>query len=174
VWPTVNVFSPLGEMMFYGILDILAVPVFGFYHVWALRSIAYEHFMRSPGKASMGYAAAGAAGGMAGAGEQRRTSTASYAPLTSAGGHSAGTGPIMGSAADNNFGPAGGAPVRLETRSTVVVGSPTVTRTAVSPRRAVSKWVLLCQRQTNENVVPSVPNPMRTSEVVMFACAYVQ
>jgi hypothetical protein len=96
--------------MFYGILDILAVSVFGFYHVWALRSILYEHFMRSSGKVSMGYAAAGAAVGTARAGEKRRTSTASYAPFTGTGGHSASTGPTTGGAVVHTLGPAGGAP----------------------------------------------------------------
>jgi hypothetical protein len=105
-----NVISPLGEMVFYGILDVLAKPVFCFYHAWALRGVPYERFMLSSGKASMGYAAAGATG--AGVGEKGRMSTASNAPLTNngAGGHSAGTGPTAGQAADTTAGPAGTAP----------------------------------------------------------------
>jgi hypothetical protein len=78
-----NVISPLKEMIFYGILDVLAKPVFCFYHAYALRGIPYERFMLNSGKASEGYGAAAAIGG-AGAlamHEKGRPSTASNAPL---------------------------------------------------------------------------------------------
>jgi bacteriorhodopsin len=37
-----NVITPDGEMVFYGVLDVLAKPVFVFYHLWSLRNIQYE------------------------------------------------------------------------------------------------------------------------------------
>jgi bacteriorhodopsin len=52
-----NVISPLKEMIFYGILDILAKPVFCFYHAWQISRIPYERFMLQSGKASVGAAA---------------------------------------------------------------------------------------------------------------------
>jgi hypothetical protein len=77
-----NVISPLKEMIFYGILDVLAKPVFCFYHAYALRNIPYERFLLNSGKASTGFAAGtGAIAGAAGH-EKGRMSTASNAPLT--------------------------------------------------------------------------------------------
>jgi bacteriorhodopsin len=78
-----NVISPLKEMVFYGVLDVLAKPVFCAYHIWALRRIPYERFMLSSGKASMGVGAGALATGTAAAmNEKTRPSTASTAPLT--------------------------------------------------------------------------------------------
>jgi hypothetical protein len=75
-----NVISPLKEMIFYGILDVLAKPVFCFYHAYALRGIPYERFMLNSGKASMGYGANAGLGAGA-VNEKGRPSTASNAPL---------------------------------------------------------------------------------------------
>jgi hypothetical protein len=104
-------------MVFYGILDLIAKPVFCFYHAWSLRNIPYERFMLSSGKASMGYAAVGGvmAQGANGAGFNDKTgrpSTASNAPLAGAGagGHSAGTGPTNHTTVDGTVGPNGLAP----------------------------------------------------------------
>ncbi|KAF8575228.1 family A G protein-coupled receptor-like protein [Ramaria rubella] len=47
-----NVISPTGEMIFYGVLDVMAKPVFLFAHVYAMRNIAYDRFALSSGKAT--------------------------------------------------------------------------------------------------------------------------
>jgi hypothetical protein len=78
-----NVISPLKEMIFYGILDLLAKPVFCAYHVYSLRKIPYERFLLSSGKASMGLGAGAlAVGAGVAAHEKGRPSTASNAPLS--------------------------------------------------------------------------------------------
>ncbi|EIW60452.1 family A G protein-coupled receptor-like protein [Trametes versicolor FP-101664 SS1] len=50
-----NVISPTGEMIFYGILDLLAGPVFLFLFLFGLRSIEYGAFGLSSGKHHDGY-----------------------------------------------------------------------------------------------------------------------
>ncbi|VDB91877.1 unnamed protein product [Peniophora sp. CBMAI 1063] len=64
-----NVLHPSGEMIFYGILDLLAKPVFCFWHAAQMRKIPYESYALSSGKVSSGHGAlqAGAVGAAAGA-----------------------------------------------------------------------------------------------------------
>ncbi len=63
-----NVISPNGEMIFYGILDLLAGPVFLFLFLFGLRSIEYGSFGLSSGKHTDGYGgAAGYGNGVNGA-----------------------------------------------------------------------------------------------------------
>ncbi|EIM88878.1 heat shock protein 30, partial [Stereum hirsutum FP-91666 SS1] len=45
-----NVISPLKEMIFYGILDLVAKPVFCFYHAYQISKVPYERFLLSSGK----------------------------------------------------------------------------------------------------------------------------
>ncbi|KAI0646985.1 heat shock protein 30 [Trametes meyenii] len=45
-----NVISPTGEMIWYGILDLLAGPVFLFVLLWGLRSVEYGAFGLASGK----------------------------------------------------------------------------------------------------------------------------
>jgi bacteriorhodopsin len=47
-----NVISPTGEMVFYGILDLLAKPVFTIVHLIALRNVDYSALKLSSGKFS--------------------------------------------------------------------------------------------------------------------------
>lgn len=47
-----NVISPDGEMIFYGILDLLAKPVFAIIHLWALRKVDYSALQLVSGKYS--------------------------------------------------------------------------------------------------------------------------
>lgn len=47
-----NRIGPTGEMVFYGILDIFAGPLFLFTHLWALRSLDYTAFGLQSGKYS--------------------------------------------------------------------------------------------------------------------------
>ncbi|KZV69524.1 family A G protein-coupled receptor-like protein [Peniophora sp. CONT] len=47
-----NVLHPSGEMIFYGILDILAKPVFCAWHLYSLRNVPYEVFALNSGKVS--------------------------------------------------------------------------------------------------------------------------
>lgn len=47
-----NVISPDGEMVFYGILDLLAKPVFAIIHLWSLRNIDYSALQLASGKYS--------------------------------------------------------------------------------------------------------------------------
>jgi len=49
-----NVISPTGEMIFYGILDILTKPVFLAYHAHSLRRVPYEMYQLQSGKTSLG------------------------------------------------------------------------------------------------------------------------
>ncbi|KZV73703.1 family A G protein-coupled receptor-like protein [Peniophora sp. CONT] len=66
-----NVLHPSGEMIFYGILDLLAKPVFCFWHASQMRKIPYESYALSSGKVSSGHNGAlkaGALGAAAGAG----------------------------------------------------------------------------------------------------------
>lgn len=49
-----NVISPESEMIFYGILDVLAKPVFCAFHAIALRNVAYDMYQLQSGKASTG------------------------------------------------------------------------------------------------------------------------
>ncbi|RPD66065.1 family A G protein-coupled receptor-like protein [Lentinus tigrinus ALCF2SS1-7] len=66
-----NVISPTGEMIFYGILDLLAGPVFLFLFLWSLRSIDYGAFGLMSTKytdGSYGSNAAGYGHGMGAAG----------------------------------------------------------------------------------------------------------
>lgn len=49
-----NVISPDGEMVFYGVLDILAKPGFILFHLFALRNIEYERFQLQSGHFSTG------------------------------------------------------------------------------------------------------------------------
>lgn len=48
-----NVIHPDSEQVFYGILDVLAKPVFTVYHLWALRNVDYNLYGLSSGKASL-------------------------------------------------------------------------------------------------------------------------
>lgn len=57
-----NVIGADGEMIFYGILDILAKPVFCFFHVWSMRGLEYEIFQLQSGKASVGARVGGSNG----------------------------------------------------------------------------------------------------------------
>lgn len=50
-----NVISPTSEMIWYGILDILAGPCFLFVFLWELRGVDYESFGLQSGK-FVGYA----------------------------------------------------------------------------------------------------------------------
>ena len=45
-----NVISPSSEMIWYGILDILAGPVFLFFFLWELRGVDYHTFGLHSGK----------------------------------------------------------------------------------------------------------------------------
>ena len=56
-----NVLSPTGEMIFYGILDLLAGPVFLFLFLWSLRSIDYSAFGLMSTKYTDGYGHGGGA-----------------------------------------------------------------------------------------------------------------
>lgn len=47
-----NVINPSGEMIFYGILDILSKPVFCAWHLYSLRDVPYEVFAFNSGKVS--------------------------------------------------------------------------------------------------------------------------
>lgn len=53
-----NVISTDGEMIFYGVLDVLAKPVFLIFHLLALRAVPYELFQLQSGHFSQ-YAAVG-------------------------------------------------------------------------------------------------------------------
>lgn len=44
-----NVISPDGEMIFYGVLDLLAKPVFLLFHLFMLRKVPYESFQLQSG-----------------------------------------------------------------------------------------------------------------------------
>jgi len=56
-----NVISPTSEMIFYGILDILAKPVFCYIHIFSLSKLEYGRFGLTSGKFSEGnYAGTGA------------------------------------------------------------------------------------------------------------------
>ena len=46
---TGNVISPDSEMIFYGVLDVIAKPVFLIYHLFSLRSVPYESFQLQSG-----------------------------------------------------------------------------------------------------------------------------
>ncbi len=62
-----NVVSPTGEMIWYGILDLLLGPVFLFYFVWGLRGVDYGLFGLNSGKYTDGpYGSAGGAPGARG------------------------------------------------------------------------------------------------------------
>ena len=58
-----NVISPTGEMVFYGILDLLAKPVFAVVHLVGLRSLNYDVLGLESGKRSAPAEAAGIARG---------------------------------------------------------------------------------------------------------------
>ncbi|UZJ55334.1 hypothetical protein CBS101457_004654 [Exobasidium rhododendri] len=47
-----NTITPTSEMIFYGILDLLAKPVFAFIHLYSLRNIDYQTLQLSSGKYS--------------------------------------------------------------------------------------------------------------------------
>jgi len=44
-----NVISPDGEMFFYGVLDLLAKPVFLFVHLFNMRKVPYEVYQLQSG-----------------------------------------------------------------------------------------------------------------------------
>jgi len=95
-----NILRPSGEMIFYGVLDILAKPVFCFWHAFALRRVAYAGYGLSSGKASVG------AGNLVGnAAAPGRTSDAGY---TNGAGTTAGAGYTNGAGATNGATNAGG------------------------------------------------------------------
>lgn len=52
-----NVISPDAEMIFYGILDLLAKPVFTLWHVWNISKLDYTKMQLQSGKFSEGAAA---------------------------------------------------------------------------------------------------------------------
>ncbi|EMD38528.1 G-protein coupled receptor [Gelatoporia subvermispora B] len=59
-----NVISPTGEMIWYGILDLLAGPLFLFGFLWGLRSVDYGGFGLGSGKyTDTGYGSGAGAGG---------------------------------------------------------------------------------------------------------------
>ena len=89
-----NVISPTGEMIWYGILDLLAGPFFLFFFLWGLRSIDYGAFGLASGKYTDGAYGANATGAyMAGGGSAPGTGAGI------AGGPGAAAGPNMASAA---------------------------------------------------------------------------
>ena len=45
-----NVLSPSGEMVWYGILDLILGPLFLYYFVWGLRNVDYGLFGLNSGK----------------------------------------------------------------------------------------------------------------------------
>ena len=47
-----NQISPDGEMVFYGVLDLLAKPVFAVVHLWGLRNLDYDVLGLQSGKRS--------------------------------------------------------------------------------------------------------------------------
>ncbi|CAO1616902.1 unnamed protein product [Sympodiomycopsis kandeliae] len=47
-----NQISPTGEMVFYGVLDLLAKPVFAMVHLWGLRNLDYDVLGLQSGKRS--------------------------------------------------------------------------------------------------------------------------
>ncbi|CBQ73003.1 related to YRO2-putative plasma membrane protein, transcriptionally regulated by Haa1p [Sporisorium reilianum SRZ2] len=47
-----NIASPDGEMVFYGVLDLLAKPVFALFHLWSLRRCNYSSLHLKSGKFS--------------------------------------------------------------------------------------------------------------------------
>lgn len=58
-----NVISPTGEMIWYGILDLLLGPVFLYHFVWGMRNIDYGLFGFHSGKYSDGPYGTGAGTG---------------------------------------------------------------------------------------------------------------
>lgn len=59
-----NVISPTGEMVWYGILDLILGPLFLFYFVWGLRNVDYGAFGLHSGKYTDGpYGNGGSAAG---------------------------------------------------------------------------------------------------------------
>jgi bacteriorhodopsin len=48
-----NVIHPDSEMVFYGILDLLAKPVYSIYHLYTLSKVDYESFHLQSGKQSI-------------------------------------------------------------------------------------------------------------------------
>lgn len=63
-----NLISPNGEMIWYGILDLILGPLFLYYFVWGLRSVDYGLFGLHSGKYSDGMAGGGYGNGAGGAG----------------------------------------------------------------------------------------------------------
>lgn len=63
-----NVISPTGEMIWYGILDLLLGPVFLYYFVWGLRNVDYGLWGFNSGKYTDGPYGVTGAGGLGGAG----------------------------------------------------------------------------------------------------------
>ncbi len=49
-----NVIGSDGEMIFYGVLDVLAKPVFCLFHVWSIRNLDYNKLQLQSGKYSVG------------------------------------------------------------------------------------------------------------------------
>ncbi|KAI9064363.1 family A G protein-coupled receptor-like protein [Trametes sanguinea] len=90
-----NVISPTGEMIWYGILDILLGPVFLFIFLWGLRSVDYGAFGLASGKyTDAAYGGAGAAYGT-GPNMAARNGATTGAGVNGAG---VGTGPAVGTA----------------------------------------------------------------------------
>lgn len=112
-----NLLSPNGEMIFYGILDLLAGPVFLFLFLWGLRSVDYTTFGLTSGKYNDTYGAGGAGygngvSGATGPGMTTRgagahgaigATTGTAAPGVGDGSHAGGVGPHAG-----GVGPLGG------------------------------------------------------------------
>ena len=90
-----NVISLTGEMIWYGILDLLLGPVFLFIFLWGLRSVDYGAFGLASGKyTDAAYGGAGAAYGT-GPNMAARNGAATGAGVNGAG---VGTGPAVGTA----------------------------------------------------------------------------
>lgn len=62
-----NVLSPTGEMVWYGILDLILGILFLYYFIFGLRTVDYESFGFRSGKYTDGYGAGGGGGSGPGA-----------------------------------------------------------------------------------------------------------
>ena len=95
-----NVVSPTGEMIWYGVLDILAGPVFLFMLLWGLRSIEYSTFGLGSTKWSDNAAYGGGPGYGPGAANGRTVPAGAGPNMTAAPntatGTAAGAGPNVG------------------------------------------------------------------------------
>lgn len=83
-----NVISPTGEMVFYGVLDLFAKPVFAIVHLYSMRKIDYTRLQLTSGKYSeysnnlKGDVPSAAAGGGATTTELKGNTTGAAHPIT--------------------------------------------------------------------------------------------